>query len=133
MLFRSLKAALPDTPELDKLIDQINDAAAKTGVDWQTITPTKPATFSASSAQAIAGGFPGGMRSVIVGMQVNGAYHQVTDFVTKLMGISRLLDVDSVNLNGVGGTAKSTAQLTTQIFFVPPAAGSVPATSTVTP
>jgi hypothetical protein len=46
------------------------------------------------------------------------------------MGISRLLDVDSVNLNGVGGAIKSTAQLTTQMFFVPAAAGSAPVTTT---
>jgi Tfp pilus assembly protein PilO len=126
----TLKAALPDNPDLDKLIDQINEAAVKTGVDWQTITPTKPATYSATSAQAIAGGFAGGMQSVTVGMQVNGTYPQVTAFVSKLMGISRLLDVDSVNLNGVGGATKSTAQLTTQMFFVPTAAGSAPVTTT---
>ncbi len=126
----TLKAALPDNPELDKLIDQINEAAVKTGVDWQTLTPTKPATYSATSAQAVAGGFPGGMQAVTVGMQVNGTYPQVTAFVTKLMGISRLLDVDSVNLNGVGGAIKSTAQLTTQMFFVPAVAGSTPVTTT---
>jgi Tfp pilus assembly protein PilO len=131
----TLKLSLPDTPALDKLIDDINAAAAATGVDWQTITPAKPATYGAGPAQAVAGGFPGGMQSVTVALQVNGAYKQITDFVVKLNGLSRLLDVGSINLSGVGGAAKSTAQITTQIFFVPPAAGTVPAATTtpVTP
>lgn len=128
----TLKAALPDTPALDKLIDDINTAAATTGIDWQTVTPTKPATFAAGSAQAVSAGFPGGMQSVTVALQVNGLYKQITDFVVKLNGMSRLLDVGSINLTGVGGTAKSTAQITTQIFFVPPAAGSVPAGAATT-
>ena len=58
-----------------------------------------------------------------VALQVNGAYKQVTDFISKLMGISSLVDVGSVNLTGVGGVGKTTASITTQIFFVPPPAG----------
>ncbi|MDQ1392727.1 MAG: Pilus assembly protein PilO [Acidimicrobiaceae bacterium] len=126
----TLKLSLPDTPALDKLIDDVNAAAAASGVDWQTITPAKPATFAAGSGQAVAAGFPGGMQSVTVAMQVNGTYKQITDFVVKLNGLSRLLDVGSINLSGIGGATKSTGQITTQIFFVPPAAGSVPVTTT---
>lgn len=126
----TLKAALPDTPALDKLIDNINGAATETGVDWQMISPTKPAAFAAGSPQAVATGFPGGMQSVTVTMQVNGGYKQVTDFVNRLTTMSRLLDVTTVNLNGVGSAApKTTAQLTTQIFYVPTAAS----TSATTP
>jgi Tfp pilus assembly protein PilO len=69
------------------------------------------------------------MQSVTVAMQVNGTYKQITDFVVKLNGLSRLLDVGSINLSGIGGATKSTGQITTQIFFVPPAAGSVPVTT----
>jgi Tfp pilus assembly protein PilO len=129
----ALKLALPDTPALDKLIDDVNAAAAESGVDWQTISPSKPASYSAGSAQAVAAGFPGGMQSVTVAMQVNGSYKQVTDFISKLTGLSRLLDVGSVNLSGVGASAtKTSAQVTTQIFYVPPPAGSVPATTSTT-
>ncbi len=129
----TLKSALPDTPALDKLIDDINAAAATSGVDWQTVSPAKPASFAAGSAQAAASGFPGGMQSITVAMQVNGSYKQVTDFITKLMGLSRLLDVGSVNLSGVGVSApKASAQITSQIFFVPSPAGSAPATTSTT-
>lgn len=130
----TLKLSLPDTPALDKMIDDINNAAAQAGVDWQTVTPAKPAIFAGGAAQtAVTGGLPGGMQAVTVGMQVTGTYHQVTDFITKLTGLSRLLDVETVNLSGVGGTAKSIAQLSTQIFFVPPGGALAPATATVKP
>jgi len=130
----TLKLALPDTPALDKMIDDINAAANQAGVDWQTLSPAKPSIFVAGSAQAAAaGGLPGGMQAVTVGMQVTGNYHQVTDFITKLTGLSRLLDVETVNLSGVGGSAKSIAQLSTQIFFVPPGVAAAPTTTTVKP
>ena len=129
----TLKAALPDTPALDKLIDDINSAATDTGVDWQMISPTKPSTYTAGSPQAVATGLPGGMQSVAVTMQVNGAYKQVTDFVNRLTSMSRLLDVTNVNLQGVGTAApKTTAQLTTQIFYVPTAAAATPAATPAT-
>lgn len=129
----SLKLALPDTPALDKLIDDINAAAVASGVDWQSITPAKPSTFTAGSAQAVAAGFPGGMQGINVAMQVNGSYTQLLDFVNKLNGMSRLLDVVSFNLSGVGAQAvKATAQITSQIFFVPPVVASAPAVVTTT-
>jgi Tfp pilus assembly protein PilO len=130
----TLQLALPNTPVLDKLIDDINADATTSGVDWQNISPTKPATYAAGSAQAVASGFPGGMQSVSVVLGVNGNYKQILDFVTGLNAMPRLIDVGSINITGVGGTVKSSAQISTQIFFVPPAAGSTAATAnTVTP
>ncbi len=126
-----LKLALPDTPALDKLVDEVNAAATQTGVDWQTITPTKPATFAAGG-QAVPSGLTGGLQSLVVTMQVNGASNQITDFVTKLTGMSRLLDVTSFNMTNVSGASKSTGQITTQIFFVPAPPGSATAASTTT-
>jgi Tfp pilus assembly protein PilO len=128
----ALKLALPDTPALDKLVDDINAAATQTGIDWQTITPTKPATFAAGSGQAVSTGPAAGLQSVTVAMQVNGASNQITDFVTKLTGMSRLLDVTSFNLTNPTAAPKSTGQITTQIFFVPPPAGSSQVTTTTT-
>lgn len=116
----TLQAALPNTPALDKLIDDINAAAASTGVDWQNVTPSKPASYTAGSAQAVSAGLPGGMQALSVAMQVNGAYSQVLAFVSKLTSLSRLLDVGQFNLSGIG-TPKVSAQITSQIFYVPSA------------
>ena len=123
----TLKLALPDTPALDKLVDDINAAAAQAGVDWQTLAPTKPATYAATG-QSLTATNVGGAQSVTVSLQVNGSVHQILDFVTRLNGLSRLLDVTAVNLSA--GAAKPTAQLTTQIFFVPSSTGSA---TTATP
>ena len=128
----TLKSALPDTPALDKLIDDVNTAATITGIDWQSISPNKPSSFTAGSAQAVSAGFPDGMQALNVSLQVDGSPQQITDFVTRLTTISRLLDVTSFNLAGVGNTAKTTGQITSQIFFVPPPPGSVPVTTTTT-
>lgn len=126
----TLKLALPDTPALDKLVDDINAAAAQAGVDWQTLAPTKPATYAATG-QSVAATNVGGAQSVTVALQVTGAVHQILDFVTRLNGLSRLLDVTSVNLSP--GAAKPTAQLSTQIFFVPSSTGSATTPATATP
>ncbi len=125
----TLELALPNTPALDKLIDDINAAAAQSGINWQNVTPVKPATYT---GQATASGqnFIGGMQSVSVTLGVTGAYKQILAFVTDLNGMSRLLDVGSINLVGVGaGSTNSTAQIATQIFFVPPAPGSTTPTT----
>jgi Tfp pilus assembly protein PilO len=126
----TLALALPSTPALDKLIDNINVAATQSGVNWQSITPSKPATYTGSTTGA-GSGFANGMQSVSVALQVGGSYKQILAFVDSLNGMSRLLDVGSINLSGIGSTTSS-AQLTCQIFFVPPAPGSTTAT-TVTP
>ena len=117
-----LKQLLPNGPSLDTLIDNVNNAAAASGVDWQTVSPTKPAGYSAASPQAA-----GGLQTVAVTMQVNGAYPQLLDFVNRLNAMPRLLDVNSVNFSGVGPSApKTTAQIVTQIFYLPGAAAGSP-------
>ncbi|HEX3538928.1 MAG TPA: type 4a pilus biogenesis protein PilO [Acidimicrobiales bacterium] len=126
----ALKLALPDTPALDKLVDDINAAAAQAGVDWQTVSPTKPATF-AGTGQSLSSTNVGGAQSVTVALQVNGSVHQILDFVTRLNTLSRLLDVTSINL--ASGAAKPTAQLTTQIFFVPSSTGPATTPAAATP
>jgi len=124
----TLTAALPNKAALDTLIDQINDDAVQSGVDWQVLTPTKPALYIPGAA-ATAISFQGGMQSVAVALQVQGPYEQVLTFITKLYSLSRLLDVGSVNLANVGPGVVTTAQITTQMFYIPPAAGSTTATT----
>ncbi|HEX3426756.1 MAG TPA: type 4a pilus biogenesis protein PilO [Acidimicrobiales bacterium] len=126
----TLDLALPNTPTLDKLIDDIYADASQAGVDWKAISPTKPALYVANSTQAAAGSaLPGGMQAVTVDLGVSGSYQQVMNFVSHLDTLSRLLDVDSVNLTGVGGSGPITAQLATQIFYVPAAGGATTATT----
>jgi Tfp pilus assembly protein PilO len=124
----TLQLDLPATAALDKLVDQINADAATTGVDWQNISPAKPATYAPGYTPGGVAGFPSGMQPYTVNLAVKGSYQQVTKFITGLYGISRLFDVDSVNLSGVGATATAiTGQVVGQVFFVPPAGGTTTA------
>ena len=120
-----LKQALPDMPSLDILIDNINAAAIGSGVDWQTISPTKPAGYSGGQGNSAAAA-----QSMPVTMSANGLYAQLLDFVNRLNAMPRLLTVGSINISGVGGPAKTTAQITTQVFYVP--SGSKPVTTSTT-
>jgi len=125
----TLQLDLPNTAALDKLVDQINADAAANGVDWQSISPAKPANYAPGYTPAGAAGFPAGMQPYTVNLSVKGSYAQVTKFITGLYSISRLFDVDSVNLSGVGPTAPPiTGEIVGQVFFVP-AAGSTTATT----
>lgn len=126
----AIEAALPNSASLDKLIDDVNAAANQAGVDWKTINPTKPATYVTTGAQAAPSGLAGGMQAVTVTMEASGNYDQVLAFVTNLNSMSRLLDVDSLSLSGVNTPGPTTAQISTQIFFVPGAATTTPATAT---
>lgn len=124
-----LQLDLPNTASLDKLIDQINTDAAANGVDWQTVSPAKPATYTPGYTATGAAGFPANMQPYTVNMTVKGSYAQVTKFISGLYSISRLFDVDSVNLSGVGPSAPTiTGAIVGQVFFVP-AAGSTTATT----
>lgn len=124
----ALKLALPDNAALDKLIDNINAAAASAGVDWQEIGPAKPALYLSTGSSA-ASALPANTQAVNVSLQAEGSYQQILAFVTNLNGMPRLLDVTGVTVNGVTGAPKSTAQLSTQIFYVPSAGGATTATT----
>lgn len=114
----TLSVALPNVPALDKLVDQINNDAVTTGVDWQNITPTKPTIFTPGNAPS---GFPSNMQAVPVTLQVEGTYKDVLAFVSDLNSLPRLVDVDGVTFNGVGDGGKTIAQLSTEMFFIPSA------------
>jgi Tfp pilus assembly protein PilO len=121
-VLEKLKLLLPDVPSLDTLIDNVNNAAIASGVDWQNVSPAKPAGYSGTTPSAA-----GGLQPVAVTMQVNGAYPQMLDFVNRLNAMPRLLDVNSVNFSGVGpGAPKTSAQIVTQIFYLP-SPGAAPA------
>ncbi|MDP9073344.1 MAG: type 4a pilus biogenesis protein PilO [Actinomycetota bacterium] len=114
-VLEKLKQLLPNVPSLDSVIDNVNNAALASGVDWQSLAPTKPAAYATNAPPAVAG-----LQAIQVTMAVNGAYPQLLDFVNRLNAMPRLLDVNSVNLAGVGpAAAKTTATIVTQIFYLP--------------
>jgi len=136
-----LEQAIPTQPQLDQLIDEIHQAAGASGVEWQSLSPSPPATQAKTAGTPTAGALPGGLQAINLSIQVNGDYFQVTDFVTRLTRMSRLLVVDGVNLGGNGSaggstgsskTPKLSAQITSRMFYLPVGAASASATTSTT-
>lgn len=99
---RTLRAAVPPTPDLASFILQANDIATAAGIDWLSISPTPPA--------ANTGGGP--PSSIALSMQVNGGFFEVLDYLNRLENMERLLLVDAINVStsataGSGGTGSS--------------------------
>ena len=109
---QSLQLALPNTPALSAFIRDANGIASASGVSWQSVTHAAPT--------------PGadGVMSITVGMQVQGTYGQVIDYLSRLASMKRLLVVDNLQLSvsasaaaaGSTGSAGSTANASTGPF-----------------
>jgi Tfp pilus assembly protein PilO len=102
-----LQTAVPDKPQLDQIILDINGAAEDSGVQLLSITPTPPAAASAAGATAAANSAPPSIR---VSLSLKGGYDQVLDFINRLVGLPRLLVIDTVGLtsNASGPATSST-------------------------
>lgn len=111
---RKLKAAVPPQPELASFILAMHDAAAKADITFTSLTPALPAEG------------PGDTSVIAVGIQVNGPFFSVLDYLDRLQELERVLVVDSVQLSAsapqaepsataasVAGVTEGTAQSTT--------------------
>lgn len=99
---RTLRAAVPPTPDLASFILQANDIATAAGIDWLSISPTPPA----------ANGGGGPPSAIAISMQVDGGFFEVLDYLNRLEGMERLVLVDTINITaggaaGTGATGSS--------------------------
>jgi Tfp pilus assembly protein PilO len=86
---RTLRAAIPSTPDLGEFILQANEIASAAGIDWLSIAPTPPA--------ASTGGGP--TSTIAISMQIQGQFSAVLDYLSRLEDLDRLVVVDSVNVS----------------------------------
>ncbi len=94
---RTLRAAIPPTPDLGAFILQANDIATASGIDWLSISPSAPtATVGAGPTSTIS-----------LSMQISGGFFQVLDYLNRLEGIERVVIVDTINVTAAG-TGSST-------------------------
>jgi Tfp pilus assembly protein PilO len=85
---RTLRAAVPPTPDLGAFILQANDIATASGIDWLSIAPTPPAaTVGAGPTSTIA-----------LSMQISGGFFEVLDYLNRLEGLERVVIVDTINI-----------------------------------
>jgi Tfp pilus assembly protein PilO len=108
----ALEVAVPTTPALDTVFDQLYTVAQASGVNLTAVNP------STAAAGAVSGGSPtGGAPAVQLAVSASGSYHQVVRFVTLLQDDPRLFVVDSIGLQGGSGTAPMTASLQLRAFY----------------
>jgi Tfp pilus assembly protein PilO len=109
---RTLRAAIPSTPDLGEFILQANEIASAAGIDWLSIAPTPPA----------ASGGAGPTSTITLSIQVEGQFSAVLDYLNRLEDLERLVVVDGVNVSvgggaegasGATGSATSTGSVTT--------------------
>jgi Tfp pilus assembly protein PilO len=125
----ALETAVPDSPALAAFIRDANAIADASGVAWQSVTHGPPTT-----------GF-GVQSSITIGIQIEGTYGQVVEYLGRLATLQRLVVVDSVQLStaantgaGAGspastggstgpfsGATKLSAVISARMFETPPA------------
>jgi Tfp pilus assembly protein PilO len=95
---RTLRAAIPPTPDLGAFILQANEIATASGIDWLSISPSPPAANTSGANSTIA-----------LSIQVDGGFFQVLDYLNRLEDLDRLVIVDDVSVSsggeGAGGTS----------------------------
>ena len=109
---RRADVAVPDGPELDQFVLQVQEAARKSAIDWLSVNPGAPTTM----AQA-------GVQEIGVSMNLTGGYFQVQDFVTRLEALGRAVKISQVSLSpGPNGLPQLAATLVMKLFTSAPAA-----------
>lgn len=145
-----LRTAIPDTPNLAQFILDVNDAAAKSGIDFVSIAPTEPkAATPTSSGGGVtptpattvpAGGTTPTTTATVTGsgrapaeitvqLQIIGGYFQVLDFLNRLDRLPRLVVTDAINISA-DNSGRLTAGVNGRIFVRTIPAGFAGATAT---
>lgn len=127
----ALKVAVPDAPNLAEFILDTNDAAAASGIDVVSITPTPPAADDTSDTP-----------SMHVQLDVTGGYFQVIDFLNRLDQLPRIIVIDTLTVTAdpeASGPPELTASIGGRLFLTtatpvaeapPPDSGSTTTTTT---
>jgi Tfp pilus assembly protein PilO len=97
-----LNAAIPESPDLADFIFQANTAAADSGVEWLSISPTPPVPSTT-----------GGPSVIALNIQVQGGFFQVLDYLNRLEGLPRLVVTDTINLSAGAGASSGSSGSTT--------------------
>ena len=112
----SLDGALPTTPNLRALLDQLHALATSTGTQLTTVSPSPPQP--ATTSQAAPKAAPSGLQKISIIMSATGTYPQLTNFLSGLAGLKRSLVIESVSINSAPGS-KLTSSMSTEVFYAP--------------
>jgi Tfp pilus assembly protein PilO len=122
-----LATAIPTADQLDDFLLQVNDRAAKAGVEFVSIAPQQPgAAGAAPGAAAAAGPTPVGLQ-----IQVTGDYFAILRFMEQLRDGERLVTVENFSLSKGGEGNQMSASIGGRMFIAPNVV--VPAATPTTP
>lgn len=121
-----LATAIPTADELDDFLLQVNDRAAKAGVDFVSIAPQQPGAAGAAPGAAAAGPTPVGLQ-----IQVTGDYFAILRFMEQLRDGERLVTVENFSLSKGGEGNSMSASIGGRMFIAPAVA--VPTATPTTP
>lgn len=115
--YATLSAAVPDRPQLDTALVQLNTIARQSGVLLSSVQPPSSgpgqSTGSSSSQQSASGA--SGPPTIQLTLSATGSYPQLMHFLTLLAGIPRVFVVDHLGLAGAGN--QMTASMAGRIFY----------------
>ena len=118
-----VRSAVPSSADLPQFILDVDDAAAKAGVEFLSVTPTRPALGA------------GGPTEVKLALAIEGDYQPVLDFLDQVLRMRRLIVIDSVAVTPDGSTSSLSITLYARMFTTeapPLPAGSAPVAPTPT-
>jgi Tfp pilus assembly protein PilO len=116
----SLQKAMPGSPALAAFIRDANAIASAASVSWQSVTHGPPT--------------PGvdGVLSISLGIQVQGSYAQVVDYLTRLAALQRLVVVNGVQLSTAASTGAETGTSASSGGTTGPFSGGTMLSATIT-
>ena len=115
-----LRQAIPDEPNLAQFILDTNEAAARSGIDFLSISPTPPVAPTLAEASAAPEGTT--PSQIALGITITGGYFQVLDFVNRLTDLTRIVVIDGVSVAPAAGGDLS-VQLSGRMFTTSAPAG----------
>lgn len=126
-----LRTAIPDDPKLAEFILETNDAAVRSGIDFLSIAPTRPAVPAAAlpGAAAVTPGAVGpAPAEILLSLQITGGYFQVLDFLNRLDALPRIVVTDGLTLSGDAVSGRLSTGVTARMFVNPSAVAPPPGT-----
>lgn len=109
--FAQLEAEMPDNPQFDQALNQLQQAAAQTGVSVPSVTPSTPPEAGGSAGSAAQSQ---GIPAISLTMSVQGTSQQLEAFLSALYSMQRTVVVDRVSMSGGTSTSMS---ISARIFY----------------
>jgi Tfp pilus assembly protein PilO len=123
----ALSQYLPPTPDLPGFIQQVQDAATRSGIDLQSIAPSPPAPLTGTT----------GVQSISVTLTIQAGFFRIEDFLARLENLQRAVEVRALSLAPIASSISSELTISSTIsltmFVANPTARTGVATPSVSP